>query len=534
MTGKSWIAILCVAGVALALRLPRLSLRPMHGDEAVHAYKFGELIEHNAYQYDPHEFHGPTLNYFTLIPALLRGQTTYGNLDAFTLRIVTAAFGMALVLMPLLLVPGIPRSAAAVAAILTAISPAFVFYSRYYIQEMLLICFTFGLIAAAYRYLRSPRPAWAIAAGACAGLMYATKETCVIAFASMIVAVGAVLLLRRVKTGHSPTAAPRVKLLHTLIALIIAVVIAELFFTSFGFNPHGVVDSVTTYTTYLDRAGQNQIHNHPWYYYLKLLFYSDASMGGAPWTEGIVVILAAVGTILIITKVVALDADVSLLWFLLFYTVIVTAAYSFTPYKTPWCLLTFYHGMILLGAVGAAAVFRSVVRPSAKFILAFAFLMMTLDLSLQTVLANFVFYADHSNPYVYGHPTTDVFRIQERVEQIASVHPQGDNLAVEVICTDGDYWPLPWYLRRFPNVGWRNSVGELPRTAPVVLTLSELQDEVISKLYALALPGQKNLYVFLFDEELELRPTIEIQGYVTKDLFDRYGRMHPMQAAEVQ
>ena len=59
--------------IALALRLPGLAKRPMHGDEAVNAVKIGE-DEGKGYRYDPHEYHGPTLNYFSLIPAWLGGR----------------------------------------------------------------------------------------------------------------------------------------------------------------------------------------------------------------------------------------------------------------------------------------------------------------------------------------------------------------------------------------------------------------------------------------------------------------------------
>jgi len=65
------VLILLVALVALALRLPHLAHRPMHSDEAVNAVKFGQLLEERFYRYDPHEYHGPTLNYFTLIPTWL-------------------------------------------------------------------------------------------------------------------------------------------------------------------------------------------------------------------------------------------------------------------------------------------------------------------------------------------------------------------------------------------------------------------------------------------------------------------------------
>ncbi len=71
MAKRCCVLILAATIVALALRLPRLDQRPMHGDEAVHADKFRSLLEQRHYEYDPIEYHGPTLNYLTLIPAWL-------------------------------------------------------------------------------------------------------------------------------------------------------------------------------------------------------------------------------------------------------------------------------------------------------------------------------------------------------------------------------------------------------------------------------------------------------------------------------
>ena len=75
MTDKQKCCVLLLLAVilALGLRLPRLAERPMHGDEAIHAEKFGQLLEQGTYRYNPNEYHGPTLNYFTLIPAKLQG-----------------------------------------------------------------------------------------------------------------------------------------------------------------------------------------------------------------------------------------------------------------------------------------------------------------------------------------------------------------------------------------------------------------------------------------------------------------------------
>ena len=194
MTRKCCVLILAVAVAALALRLPRLSQRPMHGDEAIHAYKFGDLLESGTYEYDTYDYHGPTLNYLTLIPAWLSSAKTLIQVNEFTLRIVPVVCGTLLVVMLLLISDGLGTKASVYAAILTAISPAMVFYSRYYIQEMLLVCFTFGAIVSGYRYSKSRHILWAILTGIFLGLMHATKETCIITYAAMLMSL--VLLSR--------------------------------------------------------------------------------------------------------------------------------------------------------------------------------------------------------------------------------------------------------------------------------------------------------------------------------------------------
>src|SRR5450756_2472403 len=151
----TWLAI---AAAALAFRRPYVRERRMHADEAVLADKFGSLLETGSYPYDPHEFHGPALAWLTLIPARIMGQRRYGDLTETTLRMAPALCGALLVMLPLLVSGG--HGAAA----LTAISPAMVYYSRYYIPEMLLTTLAFLTIACGYRYACSGAGAWAVAA----------------------------------------------------------------------------------------------------------------------------------------------------------------------------------------------------------------------------------------------------------------------------------------------------------------------------------------------------------------------------------
>ena len=69
------------------------------------------------------------------------------------------------------------------AAIFLAVSPAMVFYSRYFIHEMLLVFFTLLTLAAGWRYAKKRSVFLVRADGRGLGLMFATKETFVLTLA---------------------------------------------------------------------------------------------------------------------------------------------------------------------------------------------------------------------------------------------------------------------------------------------------------------------------------------------------------------
>ncbi len=524
MAKKCCVLILAATIVALALRLPRLRQRPMHGDEAVHAIKFKDLLEKGVYTYDPYEYHGPTLNYLTLIPARLSSAEKLTEVSEFTLRIVPVFFGVSLVLLVLLIGRGLGSSAAAYAAFLTAISPAMVFYSRYYIQEMLLVSFTFGTIVFGYRYTQSRKIAWAALAGMCMGLMHATKETCIIAYGSMFLALLIMLLMRREK-GSIVNAVRAVKPSHFLAFLAVGAVTSVLFYSSFFSNPRGILDSVLTYTTYFDRAGNNTLHIHPWYYYIKMLLYSRF-FDGPRWSEALIVLLALVGFAAALAKKGISRVNIHLVRFLAFYTLILTVVYSLIPYKTPWCMLSFLHGMILLAGVGAVVLVKLLPNVLPRLIILLLIFESSVFLTWQAYQSNYVYYSDSRNPYVYAHPTNEVFTIVKRIEEMARVHPDGYKMHIQVICPGKDYWPLPWYLRRFEygTIDWWESVDNSVASAPLIICSPEVEAALTRKLYTLTPFEQRQMYMYLFDKPyyLWLRPKVKLLGFVRKDLWDAY------------
>ncbi|MHC4389446.1 MAG: hypothetical protein ACYSX1_12690, partial [Planctomycetota bacterium] len=215
--------------------------------------------------------------------------------------------------------------------------------------------------------------------------------------------------------------------------------------------------------------------------------------------------------------------DSNLVRFIAFYTLIMTIAYSAIPYKTPWSMLSFLHGMILLTGVGTAVLIKMSLYWWEKLAVGLLLVFFGLLLPLgQAYMGSYKYYADPSNPYVYAHPVPDVLDITERIEEIALAHPDGHNMYIQVICPDDDYWPLPWYLRRFSNVGWWNKIDQGAPAAPVIIASPSVEPALLSKLYELPQPGQKDLYLPLFDSYTELRPEVELRGYVTKNLWDSY------------
>jgi len=497
---------LVVLGGALALRLARLDARPMHTDEAVQAVKFAQLLEGGGYRYDPREFHGPTLYYFTLPAAWLRGQRHLAALDETTVRLAPAVLGAGCVVLVVLLADGLGRAAAGWAAALLACSPALVFYSRYYIHETLLTFFTLLALGAGWRQARTGRWRWALLAGGAAGLMHATKETCIIAYGCGLAALAATLLWRRA-AGPSRWAV-RVRPGPIGTALLAAAGVSMLLFSSFGTNVQGMTDSLRTYGNYFQRAGGG-LHEQPWHYYLGLLLYHREG-GGPIWSEGLIVALAAVGTGAALAGRGLGQTSEWLARFWAVYTLLMTSAYSAIPYKTPWSMLSALQGLVVLAGVGAGGLVRAAPRRAARALVGVLLAAGVAHLGWQAYRGSFRYAADERNPYVYGHTTADTVRLGRRAEQIAAVAPEGRRLLITVVAKPDDYWPLPWYLRRFWRVGyWTEAPAGLG--GALVIASRGLAEQVEARL-----PGPYQMEYF------GLRPGVLLSVYVRRDLWDAF------------
>jgi uncharacterized protein (TIGR03663 family) len=505
-----WAVFVGALALGLAFRLTDPGARPMHHDEANQAVRFGTLLETGEYRYDRHDHHGPTLYYLTLPFAWMRGQWTLAALDERTLRMVPALFGAGTILLFPLVSRGIGRPAVAAAALLAAVSPVLTYYSRFYVQESLFVFFTLAFLIALGKYAQRPGVAPALWAGALGGLAYATKETSLIVLPAAGAACAIAAAVARKKGeqgGDPPRAGPRTLVLHALAALGAALLPALLLFTGFFRNPAGLLDSVSAISIYLSRGVEPGPHVQPWFSYLRTMAWS--SSGGLVWTDALVLVLAVAGI------VQAIVARKTAFWplYIGLYSVGTMAIFSAVRYKTPWNVLPFYAGIVLMAGVGAAALLARARRRPVRVLLAVVLVAAGWQLAMQSVRASLRYPADARNPYAYAHTSTDFVRLTSRVTDLASRHPDGRGMLVKVIAGPYEQWPFPWYARDLTRVGYWSRAAEAGPLdgVPVIVASQENADAVD------AVVGDR--YV---SEFYGLRPGVLLTLYVERGLWDRF------------
>lgn len=504
---RGTVLIAAVLFSALLVRTLELEERPMHVDEAVHAVKFGELLENGSYKYDPVEYHGPTLNYLSLISAFFLGETELKQVDETTLRIIPALMGVLLIAGFLLLKEYISLRLLIIILLFTSLSAPLVFYSRYYIQESLLVSFNYIGIIFFYRYIKRFNLPDIIFSGTFFGLAFASKETFIISAGSVIFSGIVFTFVNRKNYFQILSYKP------VFLFVISFVIISVILYSSFFSNWEGVIDSVTTYLNYFDKAQNFNDHIYPWHYYFKLVLFREIE--GFYYSEIIIVILSLYGIY------ASLKVGNNLFRFISVYTLLLILIYSLIPYKTPWSMLSFWTGIIILSAYGFNAL---LLKFYPRFSLVFGLLITVISLYLlvSVYIINFVHSFHPRNPFVYSHATNDVKIIGSQVEKL--IRATNDNSTVSIIAAENDYWPLPWYLRKASNTAWLDSVNESVVRSKIIIAAPELEEDLLEILYNTPPPGSVNLYIPLFEEYMEIRPRIEIRGYIQQELYNQYLR----------
>jgi len=422
-----WLILL----LAAALRFWSLDIKEAHFDEGINGWFADRLRDRGGFVYDPTNYHGPWHFYTVFLSQSLLGR----NIWALRLPVIVAS---------LLCIPAIflfarwfGRRAVRWAALAFAVSPACVFYGRYSIHEpwFVLFCMIFVWGAIALWLDRDKAGLWAAAAGLTG--MILNKETYIIHAGSLALAAGVFALWNRV----SPLAPPPKRAAargwdgkDALLAGGVMVFLLVFFYSGNFFNFKGVGDMFHSLVAWTQTGASANGHDKPAYdllpfvnyYWLALLArYEWPALAGLLWSVRYAWPGPAVPRLLSI------------------YAGGVLLAYSVVPYKTPWCIISILWPWFLFfgAAIDAAGKFWA--RAAGVLLLA-ASLGMALRL-------NFREYENDREPYVYVQTYNSLRTLTGPLLVAARQDPRFYRVS-GAICSD--YYPLPWILGDFTNLGW--------------------------------------------------------------------------------
>ncbi len=484
-------AIAVLFAVAGVLRLWDLPLAPFHNDEGVNGWFTTQLLRNGTWSYDPANYHGPTLFYAEALSGLLVG------LGDVSMRLVPAVFGLGTLGLVLLTARWIGRAGALAAAVLLAVSPGMVFFSRYAIHEMLLLFFTLALVLAAARWWESGRARYFLVAAAAAAGMFTTKETAIITLAVLALAAACLgaydrlaprALGRPTRFAPGPGTAPpaesmeippgsvrrgarraqpadplarfggRDRLLASLAggAAVFGAIWVTLFSSLFTNVPDGIVDSVLSLATWTQTSGATQVSGPLAY----VAWMAEEEMP--------ILVLGLAGSAYVAWEGRSRFAIFSAAW-----ATGLLLAYSLIGYKTPWLMLNWLlpYGIVAGYALARAwAGRRRVVRIAAA-----AALVAAVALSaVQAAQLAFRDYDREENAYVYAQTQRDALALIEWLR--AEDQRLGTDGQLGIVVMSPDYWPLPWYLRDDLKAGFYAEVVDVE--APVQIVKADQLDEL--------------------------------------------------------
>ncbi len=177
-----WFGVILLATI---LRFWGLGDKPLHHDESMHAYFSLQFAEnpggyaYNPLLHGPFQFHAEGLMFAIILGVqaiFVHGAVGNPWINDTTARFLPALFGLGIVALPFWLRRELGRVGALVASFLLAVSPTFVYFSRFLREDIYFNFFMFAMVVSAIRFAQSRSTKWFIALFAFTVLAYATFE----------------------------------------------------------------------------------------------------------------------------------------------------------------------------------------------------------------------------------------------------------------------------------------------------------------------------------------------------------------------
>jgi uncharacterized protein (TIGR03663 family) len=463
------------------VRVASLDIKPPHFDEGINGWFCDQMAKNGYYAYDPTNYHGPVHFYVLFVSLQLFGR----NLWALRLPVVLAS--LLTIFWIFLFRPFLSRTVCYLAALGMAISPGFIFYDRYSIHESWLVLFlivTFwGILGISTS--REPRYFWGFILGLTG--MILTKETYVIHLAAFAAAGALVLVMRRpapdlegrclqrpgVASNAPPAPKPdrpqrrtRLPVRHILGAILVGLVLITFFYsgnfrywrgldglyqtflpwtkTAVGAAGHGKPDFdllplVPPFLAHVPVLGAFANFKLNWYWIRLLLDYEWFALAG-----------------LLFSFRFFLGGNPALR-FLAFYGLGVILIYSIVPYKTPWCIISIAWPFLFLGA----ALLEFIAKRLNRLVAVLVALPLFAHAAWKSYDLNFVHFDSAKERYVYVQTLVEYRNFVDPILEKGARSPKSKTKLSGLVLLSS-YFPIPWVLGEFPNIGYYNTDNAWP------------------------------------------------------------------------
>src|SRR6476661_8318774 len=494
-----------ILGLAAALRILFLGIKPPHFDEGINGWFVDQMVKDGFYRYDPTNYHGPLHFYL-----LFLSQTLFGrNLYALRMPVVLASIGA--VWLALKYDRVIPRPVARLAALAMALSPGFIFYGRYSIHEVWLLLFSMMFIFGLLGLWREGTLSYLWFTGMGITGMILTKETYIIhlgcALLALPIAYASTMI---VGVEDSKPAAQKWNYLDLAIVCLTGIGAIVFFYSGTFFHWNGLKDLFRTFHAWFETGSSGHGHEKAWYYWLELIARYE-------WPVCAGLVLCGV-TFLFRTLTMRFLAIMGVGTFM---------AYSIIHYKTPWCIISiiwpllFAFGGFVLLVPRTRLVLSSIVASILLIVsLSFAvwlnffrcssFIEANWDRNrpLTTNIREFF----NAEPYVYVQTYNDIYKLTTPLLELAHRDPRFYHLVGHIIRPSP--YPLPWILGDFPQVGYYEHDNNPAKLDADFLLVEESKIDQI----------EKQLHDSYFTEPLTIRPyqdtsKLYLRVSVFQDLF---------------
>lgn len=427
---------IAIMAVAILLRVWAIELKPPHFDEGINGWFADQITATGYYRYDPTNYHGPLHFYAVFI-----SQTLFGR-HLWALRLPAIVAGVLCVWALLRTREFFGPAVARMSALAAAVSPAFVFYSRYSIHEswqvLFSILFCLGILGL---WKSGTRRHFFTAVFSAAGLVL-TKETYVIHLGCFALAALVLALWQRVVPSRPAQPLARRKWTRDdAVAGLGGALLPVVFFYSGTFRDFGALAGLyETFGAWFQAGIAAGGHEKTSCDIIgPLNYYWIALMARYEWP-------ALAGLLACARFVFPSDARYRYLAIMGGGTLL---AYSLIPYKTPWCIVSiiwpFYPVFFGVLEEWRARTGKSLVC----FGLAALLLAGSLGISLRL---NFKKFTDDAEAYVYVQTYEDIATFTDPILRLAKNDPR--NYAMTGLILLESYYPLPWMLGDFSRIGY--------------------------------------------------------------------------------